>query len=233
MFPPTRWSLVRQVNGADDPRALRALDELLKTYWQPLYVYARRSGLDPHDSEDAVQAFCQSVIQRESLRSADVEMGKLRSFLLGAFQNHLISVQRSQFRQKRGGGIQFVSIDDAEASLGVASMESDTPDKAFDRRWAHTLLNHVLERLRAEFAERGKEEAFHLLKTTLVWNGTQMSYDELGEKLGVSASAVAQKVKRLRARYRELLEAEIAETVDGPEAMAEERAHLSRVLSGG
>lgn len=213
--------------------AFRALGELLKTYWQPLYVFARRSGLDPHDAEDVVQGFCQTLIERESLKTAEASMGKLRSFLLGAFQNHLVSVQRRQSRQKRGGGAQVISIDDAEASLGVVSMESDTPDKAFDRRWAHTLLNHVLERLGAEFTERGQDEAFQLLKTTLVWNGAQMSYEELGEKLGVSASAVAQKVKRLRARYRELLEAEIADTVDGPEAMAEERAHLSRVLSGG
>lgn len=232
-FPATRWSLVNRAAGADDVKAARALEELLKVYWQPLYVFARRSHLSPADAEDAVQGFCADVIRLEFLRSADRSRGKLRSFLLGAFQNHLRTLHRDAKRQKRGGNALVFSLDDAEASLKMHAADDETPDRAFDRRWAFTFLDLVLKRLREEYEERGRGEVFEVLEPTLVWNSAEMSHEALGTRLGMSAVAVAQNVKRLRERYRKLLEREIADTVDSPEAAAEERAHLIRVLAGG
>jgi RNA polymerase sigma factor (sigma-70 family) len=233
LFPPTRWSLVLRANGPHAMAGQVALGELLKSYWQPLYVFARRSGLGTEDAQDAVQSFCADVIRVESLKSADREQGRLRSFLLGGFQNHLRTLHRDAQRQKRGGGVQVISLDDAEAALDMQLVEGESPDRAFDRRWALTLLDHVLKRLRAEYVERGRGEVFEVLEPTLVWNQAGMSYDSLGERLGIAPAAVAQTVKRMRARYRTLLEQEIGDTVDGPEAMAEERDYLIRVLSGG
>lgn len=231
-FPLTRWSLVMRAGGGDQTTALRAMGELLKTYWQPLYVFARRSGLDAADAEDAVQDFCADLIRLESLKTADQGQGKLRSFLLGAFQNHLRTLHRDAQRQKRGGGAQVISLDDAEATLDMELVDGETPDKAFDRRWAYTLLDRVLLRLGAEYEERRRGEVFAALKPLLAWNGAATSHDEVAQKLGMNAVAVAQNVKRLRERYRKLLEQEIAETVDGPEAVAQEREHLIRVLAG-
>ncbi len=234
LFPPTRWSLLlRSKAEVRDASALRALGELLQSYWQPLYVFARRSGLDSEDAEDAVQSFCESLIARESLITADRELGRLRSFLQSGFQNHLRTLHRDAQRQKRGGGVPVISFDDAEAALDMHPVDGETPDRAFDRRWALTLLEHVLARLKAEFVARGKGEAFTVLEPALVWNGAKMSYDTLAVRLDMNPAAVAQKVKRMRARYRELLEQEIGDTVDGPEAMAEERGHLIQILSGG
>ncbi len=233
-FPQTRWSLVRRSRlVGQDASALRALGELLQSYWQPLYVFARRSGLESEDAEDAVQSFCESLIARESLVAADRELGRLRSFLLGGFQNHLRILHRDAQRQKRGGGAHVISLDDAEAVLDMHPVDGETPDRAFDRRWALTLLEHVLARLKADFVARGQGEAFAVLESALVWNGAKMSYDTLAARLDMNPAAVAQKVKRMRARYRELLEQEIGDTVDGPEAMAEERGHLIQILSGG
>lgn len=232
-FPVTRWSLVMRATGHEDGAARRALGELLKGYWRPLYVFARHSGLVAEDAEDAVQSFCEDLIRLESLKAAETARGRLRSFLLASFQNHLRSIHRDANRQKRGGGSEVISLEDAEGALNMQRVDGESPDQAFDRRWAYTLLDRVLERLRGEFEQQGKGSAFALLEPTLVWNGASMSYERLAEKLGVSPGTVAQKVKRLRARYRALLEAEIAETVDGPEAVAEEREHLIRVLSGG
>lgn len=231
-FPPTRWSLVlRSRAEGQDVSALRALGELLQSYWQPLYVFARRSGLASSDAEDAVQSFCESLITRQSLTTVDRELGRLRSFLLSGFQNHLRTLHRDARREKRGGGAWVISFDDAEAALGSQPVDGETPDRAYDRQWAYTLLAHVLERLKAEYVARGKEAAFTVLEPALVWNGASMSYETLAAKLDMSPATVAQKVKRMRVRYRELLEQEISDTVDAPEAMAEERDHLIQILS--
>lgn len=211
---------------------MRAMGELLRTYWQPLYVFARRSGLDQHDAEDAVQMFCQTLVSRGSLRSADQSIGRLRAFLLGAFRNQLLEIHRDGNRLKRGGGAQVVSLDDAESALQMQPMDGESPDHAFDRRWAYSLLEQVRGRLRAEYAARGGQALFERLEPALAWNGKEQSYAEIAADLGMTTDAVAQSVKRMRSRYRKLLELEIAETVDGPDAVAEERAYLIRILSG-
>ena len=231
-FPVTRWSLVLRATGTKDAGAVKALGELLKSYWTPLQSYARRSGLDDSDAEDAVQSFCESLIHRESLRTADRVQGRLRSFLLASFQNHLRSLHRDRSRQKRGGGAEVVSLDDAGPLLEGHMASAESPDHIFDRQWAHTLLERVMQRLRDEYAGRGKQEAFAVLEPALVWNGKAMSYEAMAAKLGLNATAVAQAVKRMRGRFRALLDAEIADTVEGPDAVAEERLHLIRVLSG-
>ncbi len=231
-FPQTRWSLITRVADADHGVAVRALGELLKGYWQPLYVFARRSGMDAEDAEDAVQDFCTDLIRLESLKSAERALGRLRSFLLTGFQNHLRTLHRDRQRLKRGGGVQVLSLDDAEAALDMHPVDGETPARAFDRRWAYTLLERVRQRLREEYTARGRGEVFAVLEPSLVWNSGQMSYDELATKLSLTPGTVAQTIKRMRARYRAVLENEIGDTVDGPEAMAEERDHLIRVLSG-
>jgi RNA polymerase sigma factor (sigma-70 family) len=231
-FPQTRWSLVVRAKGGSG-QAVQALGELLKSYWQPLYVFARRSGLSSEDAQDAVQDFYSHIIRVDSLQSADQTLGRLRSFLLGGFQNHMRTMHRDAQRQKRGGGVAMLSLDDAEASLKMQPVDDETPERAYERRWAMTLLEQVLKRLRAEYAARGRDDLFVALEPALVWNEAGMSYKKLGEKLGMSADTVAQSVKRMRTRYRTLLEMEIMETVDSPEAMEEERNHLIRVLSEG
>lgn len=233
VFPKTRWSLVLSAQGRVGDHARRALGELLQSYWQPLFVYARRTGLTEEDAKDAVQDFCADLIRLKSLNSAKESQGRLRSFLLGGFQNHLRSLHRDAQRLKRGGGVFLISLGDAEVELDMPSLVVESPDRAFDHHWALKLLEHVLQKLKAEFHARGSGEAFAVLEPALVWNRAEMSYEELAAKLGISPAAVAQKIKRMRARYRALLEQEISDTVDGPEAMVEEREHLIRVLSGG
>ena len=134
------------------------MSELLQTYWRPLYVFARRSGLSQQDAEDAVQMFCQTLVSRESLRSADQSVGRLRAFLLGAFQKQLLEIHRDGNRLKRGGGAQVVSLDDAESALQMQPVESESPDHAFDRRWAYSLLEHVRQRLRGGVCGAGQPD---------------------------------------------------------------------------
>jgi RNA polymerase sigma-70 factor (ECF subfamily) len=222
---------LRSVNGEEG--AVRAMGELLQAYWRPLYVVARGSGLNQPDAEDAVQSFCHKLVSQESLSRVDRSLGRLRAYLLGAFQNHLHELHRSAQRLKRGGGVQVVALDDPEAMLQMQTVEGESLEHAFDRRWALSLLEQVRQRLRAEYVTRDSASLFETLEPLLAWSGKEQSYAAIGDKLRLTPAAVAQAVKRMRTRYRVLLELEIGETVDGPQAVAEERAYLIRVLSGG
>lgn len=110
-------------------------------------------------------------------------------------------------------------------------LDHDSPDKAFDRRWAHTLLERARSQLHLEYQQNNRGGMFALLVPALAWNGSEVSYPDIAQQLAMTTAAVQQAVKRMRQRFRKLLEQEISETVDGPEAMAEERDHLIRILS--
>lgn len=231
-FPPTRWSLVMRAVG-EDSCAVRALGELLHVYWQPLYGFARQSGLSAEDAADAVQGFCESLIRRKSIQSTDREAGRLRSFLLGGLRNHLKAAWRNQKRQKRGGDIVFVPEATARAGLEQVIDPALPPDAAYDRLWVRALLGAVLARLRKEYEVRGRAEVYAALEPFISQGGDGAPYAEVAVSLGLSESAVQQSVRRLRLRYRALLEDEIAQTVGSPGDVAEERGHLIAILGGG
>ena len=230
-FPQTRWSLVSRATATEPASAVQALNELLRVYWRPLWAFARRSGLSPEDAEDAVQGFCESLIERASLGMANAEQGRLRSFLLGGLQHHLRDVYRREQRLKRGGGCQFVSLDDPDLLQQPVSQEA-SPGLVYEQRWAYSLLEHVRFRLQEEFAARGRAEVFALLEPALAWNGGAMSYGEIAKALQSSEAAVQQQVKRMRQRYRTLLDEEILGTLADPADLEAERTHLIQILSG-
>lgn len=220
--------------GGGDTHAVRALGELLQVYWEPLYGFARRSGLAPHDAADAVQGFCESLIRRKSLHAANEGTGRLRSFLLGGLQNHLRAAWRDQQRQKRGGGLVFVPEEEAaRAGLEQVIDPSLSPDAAYDRLWVRTLLGAVLARLRGEYEARDKAHVYAALEPFLSRGGEGAPYAEVAATLGITEAAVQQAVRRMRQRYRALLEDEITQTVGSPEEAAAEREHLIAILAGG
>ena len=237
LFTTTRWSLVIQARGEDAPVATRALDDLLRLYWKPLYVFARRSQLAESDAEDAVQSFCETLIRRQSLHHADQSQGRLRTYLLSAFQNHLRTLHRYQHRLKRDGGGQFLTLEELESAEGgkhavyPAAVNSDSPDLAFDRSWAHALLEEVIRQMRVHYAEWGRDGQYLVLEPAVLCRETDANYADMAQALGMTPAAVAQAVCRLRLHFRELVEDAIGDTVAGPQAMKEERDHLISVLS--
>ena len=231
LFPQTKWSLVIRAQGLDGVTAQKALGELLQLYWSPLYVLARQSGLQAADAEDTVQGFCETLISRGSLKRADPGAGRLRSFLLTSFRNHMCDQHRHATRSKRGGGAVIISMDGAEESINLAISKSDSPDLAFERQWAYTLLAHALQRLRQEYEKRDRAMIFEYLEPALAWNGSDISYANVAVKLNTSVAAVQQQVKRMRARFRKLIEEEIQQTVCDPTEVEIEREYFIRILS--
>lgn len=227
-FLTTHWSVVLNARAPDSKTAKAALESLCGVYWYPLYAFVRRLGHSPHDAEDLIQGFFAQCIAKDYLRAADQEKGRFRSFLLIALKRFLTNEWDRARTRKRGGDRQIISLD-AEDRYAAEPAESLSPDKLFERRWALTLLDNVLTKLKAEQAAAGRLEIFTELQPVLTSRGTP--YAELAKRLGLTESAVKVAVHRLRQRYRELLEQEIANTVSSPADIADERRYLLRVLS--
>ena len=233
-FGQTQWSVVLAAAGKGDPVLVeQSLEKLCRVYWLPLYTYIRRQGESPHEAQDLTQEFFARLLEKDLLGSVDQTKGRFRSFLLASLK-HFLANQRDRARaQKRGAGRTLLSLDfsDAETSLGFQPADEQTPERAFEKRWALTLLEQSLLRLRKEYADRGRQELFEQLKTTLTEERGSVAYAELSVRLGMTEAAVKMAVHRLRQRYREVLRVEIAETVSQECEVEDELRHVFRALS--
>jgi RNA polymerase sigma-70 factor (ECF subfamily) len=224
---------VLNARGTDTPLARDSLEKLCRTYWYPLYAFVRRQGRSPHDAQDLTQDFFARLLEKNYLEDVDRARGRFRSFLLAALKHFLANDWDRRRAQKRGGAQTHIPIDtqSAESRYGLEPGHEQTPEKLFERRWALTLLDQVLERLRAEFIAAGKGDHFDTLKIVLVADKRSIPYATLGTQLGLSEGAMKVAVHRLRRRYREVLRAEIASTVSGPKEIEEEVRHLFAALA--
>jgi RNA polymerase sigma factor (sigma-70 family) len=233
LFNTTHWSVVLQAGENDSPQAAEALAALCRAYWYPLYAYVRRQGHDFADAQDLTQEFFARLLARKDLRLADRKRGRFRTFLLTSLKHFLINEWNKANRAKRGGGQQPISLDaeETETRFRAEAADGRSPDKAFERRWAMVLLDRVLDQLQIEFAAVERGQMFEELKSFLTGEDNESSYAEIGRRLGMTEGSVKVTVHRLRRRYRELLRAEIARTVEDPEAIDEEMRHLFAALS--
>lgn len=232
-FPQTRWSVVLAASNANnDGRAGRALNDLCRAYWFPLYVYVRRRGVSPEEAEDLTQGYFVALIERNYLAQADRGRGKLRSFLLTTFKHYLADEWNRANALKRGARQTMVSIDalQAEQRYALEPVDQQSPDRLFEKRWALTLLDNVLETLRADYVMAGQDKIFDVLKQFLAWNSAGEGYREAAAELGLKENAVRVAVFRLRRRYGDLLRAQVADTVASPEEVATEVDYLFALL---
>ena len=232
-FVTTHWSVVLTAGRSDTTRARAALENLCRTYWPPLYAYVRRRGHPAADAQDLTQAFFARLLERNAVGEVAPGKGRFRSFLLASL-NHFLADEWDKARaQKRGGG-QVISLDwqSAETRLGELPAEQFTPEKAYERRWALTLLEQVYRRLEEEYRAADKAPLFAALRVALAGKSDAAPYAELAKQLGLSEGAVKVAVHRLRQRYRVLLRNTIADTVSGPDEVEDELRHLFAVLAG-
>jgi RNA polymerase sigma factor (sigma-70 family) len=232
VFATTRWSVVLTAGRADSDQAAAALETLCQSYWYPLYAFVRRQGRSPADAQDLTQEFFTRLLQSDSLRQAHPDKGRFRSFLLAALKHFLANEWDRVSALKRGGGKPPFSLDalTAEQRYAFEPVDGESPEKIYDRRWALTVLDQVMARLRREYAAEGKTDLFDDLKDTLTGNRQTLPYAKLGAKLGMSEGAVKVAAHRLRRRYRHRLMEEIAETVSVQGEVDEELRYLVKVL---
>jgi RNA polymerase sigma factor (sigma-70 family) len=232
-FATTHWSVVRAAGERGSPAASAALEYLCRTYWYPLYAYVRRQGHSPPDAQDLTQEFFARLLQKDYLKAAAREKGRFRTFLIVALKRFLANEWDRLRAQKRGGGQPPLSLDTdlAEERYRIEPAADATADRIFERRWALTLLDRTMTRLRQEFAGSGRAQEFERLKGCLTAERGEISYAEIAAALGMSESTARVAVHRLRKRFRELFREEIAHTVSSPEEIEEEVRYLMSVLA--
>jgi RNA polymerase sigma-70 factor (ECF subfamily) len=226
-FGTTHWSLVLAAAHDSRPDAATALATLCETYWYPLYYYVRRRGYCAEEAQDLTQEFFAVLLEKEYLRVADRERGRFRSFLLASLNNFLTAEWRRRSARKRGGGRQPLSLNvrSVESRYSQEPSHDLSPEKAYERRWAILLLEQAVSKLRAEYAASGKAALFERLAGFL--SGEKgVLYQQVAGDLNMSEGAIRVAVHRLRQRYRQVLRAEVAHTVAGPQHIDEELRHL-------
>jgi RNA polymerase sigma-70 factor (ECF subfamily) len=231
-FPTTHWGLVLAARDPAAPEERAALASLCAAYWYPLYAFVRRKGYDPERAADLTQEFFARLLEKDYLQSVDPSKGRFRSFLLAACSNFLANQRDWESARKRGGGRPPVSIDmrDAEDRYRAEPAHELTAERLFERRWALTLLDDVLDQLGGEFHRAGKGALYDRLKVILVGAQDAVSYSQVGQELGMTEAALKKAAQRLRERYRELLRERIAATVEDPGQVEDEIRDLFAIL---
>lgn len=217
-FQTTRWTLISRLKkSADSAEKDRILQDLCQACWLPLYSYARRSGRSPEDAEDLTQSFFQFALASDLFSKANREKGRLRTFLLRAFQNHMSQWRAREGAAKRGADVTF-SFDSfsAEERYQHEPKDLDNPETLYHRRWAREFFKEVTERLRHEMEQEGKSEAFVWLSPWIFTTGNAGQQTQAAEALGVTLENLRTILGRLRKRYRELFREAVRETLDAP-----------------
>jgi len=230
-FPTTRWSLVAAAGDPHRDEARSALVSLCENYWYPLYAYLRRHGYPADQAQDLTQEFFIRVLEGRYLDRADREKGRFRSFLLTSLKFFVADEEDRRHARKRGGGaVVPLEFSSGEERYQREPAHDETPERIFERRWALSVLDRVVEKLRVEFVQHGRPEHFERLKVFLLGQ-SGAPYAALAREMNTSEGALKVAIHRLRKRYRDLFRQEIADTVADPAQVESELRYLAAVLT--
>ena len=230
-FPTTRWTLVVAAGDPNRKEARPALVSLCDSYWYPLYAYLRRRGYSADEAQDLTQEFFVRVLEGRYLDRADPEKGRFRSFILTSLKFFVADEGDRDRAQKRGGGALVpLEFSSGEERYQREPAHEETPERIFERRWALSVLDRVVERLRNEFVQHGRPEHFDRLKVFLLGQ-SDAPYAALAREMKTSEGALKVAIHRLRKRYREVFRQEIADTVADPAEVESELRYLAAALT--
>lgn len=232
----TRWSIILSASDSSEADHRQALAELCQIYWRPIFAFIRRWGFSSTDAQDLTQDFFLTVLAGDLLQRANPERGRFRSLLFRSLQNFLIETRVKQGAQKRGGYVQFISWDQwkmapvLQPSISQHAQETSSAERLFDVRWAATIVERALSRLREECETHGRRSVFDVLSASLSAERVEICYSELAASLGASEATVKRLLHQLRRRYRSLLREEVARTVEAEADVEDEIRHLCAAL---
>jgi RNA polymerase sigma factor (sigma-70 family) len=232
-FKTTRWSLILAAGGSDD-KATAALADLCRSYWRPVYAFMCRQHRAGEDAADLTQAFFLHLLEHRAIERAEQSRGRFRSYLLTSAYNYLANARERERAGRRGANAHHESIDaiapDRQLRLTAHDQES-SPDAVYERHWALNLTERALERVRADYASRGQEDAFKELRPFLTSDVSEPAPSHASDRRTPADAASRTALHRVRRRFGEALRAEIRETVDDSDDVDDELRFLLRVLS--
>lgn len=227
-FDTTQWSLILASAGTDEA-SVAALDRLCGCYRAPVLAFLRSRGATSDEAEDTTQSFFAHLIDQRLHSRADPQKGSFRAFLFSALKHFVISEQRRDTAGKRGGGATHVPLEAAAEPVS----EDDTPDRAFERSWAQTVVAQALRQLRAEARAAGKLDLFDALRGFLFETPERDDYARVSQQFGMSRNTLAVSVHRLRQRMQELVHEVVGRTVDDPARIPAEVDSIQNLLAHG
>ena len=230
-FTTTHWSVVLQAQG-QSTAAQEALEKLCRTYWRPIYGFVQRQGVKPEEAKDLTQGFFAMLLERRDLNAVHQEKGRLRSYLLTSLKHFLTNERNRAMAIKRGEGQRLIPLEDLRERerIGFEPAETLPADQIYERRWALSVLDHVMARLGGEYRAAGNIQLFDRLQKSLTDEPDRPSPANTAREFGMTEGAVRQASYRLRQRYRQLLREEIAHTVAVPGDVDDELRHFIAVL---
>jgi RNA polymerase sigma-70 factor (ECF subfamily) len=230
-FTTTHWSLVLTAQE-ESPAAHEALEKLCRIYWRPVYSFIRRQGTQTEDAEDLTQGFFALLLERKDLNTVRKEKGRLRSYLLASAKHFLADVSRHAMAVKRGKGQRLIPLDEIRERDRIDTERSYrlTADQIYERRWAFTILEEVMARLRDEYRSAGNLRFFEQMKKMLMDEPDRPSQAQVASEFDMTENAVKQAFYRFRQRYQTLLREEISHTVAMPSDIEDELRHLIAVV---
>jgi RNA polymerase sigma-70 factor (ECF subfamily) len=233
IFATTCWTVVLEAGGPQSPGSEAALEQLCRTYWYPLYFFARREGHSACEAEDLTQSFFAHLLEKRIVAHADPGRGRFRSFLLAAFKNFGSNQRVQRSAAKRGGGSPLLSFEqlNADGRYEQELRDEGSPEKLYDQKWAVSVLDQVTRLLQEEYTASGKGVLFVALRGVVSGRRQGEGYDVIAREMGMSEGSFKVAVHRFRTRFREKLRLELAQTVAVPDHVDDELRHLLSVLS--
>ncbi len=231
LFPDTRWSLVSRWQHQPEV-ASRALEDLCRVYWYPVYAYIRNLGREHHEAEDLTQAYFASLIERGGLMQASPDRGKLRTFFCMTAKRFVVDHHRREQRQRRGGEATFIPLDaeDADQRYRSEPATTDTPETLFEKQWANTVIDQALGNLTKYYERRGKRELLTAMLPYLSRHNRDGTQEDVAASFGIQVNAFRMHITRMRQRYQERLRAVVADTLTDLDELEEELDHLMRIF---
>ena len=230
-FTTTCWTVILDASKTSIQESRPALESMCAKYWEPLYAYARRSGKSHQDAQDSTQAFFEHLLEKNLPKRASPELGRFRCFLLTALRNFMHSEHRDATALKRGGKTAIhVSLEE-EPCLADEISTAESPEAAYDRKWAHTLLNMALDRLAEQQRGLGSADRFAIMRPLLLDpERTAEVHAQLSARFNLTDGGIRTAMSRLRANFRDIVRQEVARIVDDPAEIDDEIAHLLKAL---
>jgi len=207
-FPKTLWTLVMEAAREEGEMSREALGRLCVIYREPLRSWLQRSGANPQQLEDLTQGFMEHLLEGHRLKHVERRETKFRTFLIECLRRFVRGEWRKQMAVKRGGGIELIDFD--QLALGL------TPelDKLLDLDFALAVHRQTLARLeRRKFAAEPKRARFLELRRFIWGYDPEVSYGEIGQRLGMSSNHVKKAVFDLRQDYYDSFRDEVDDIV--------------------
>lgn len=228
LFPATMWSALLAAQGEQGAEALQGLERLARAYWRPLYVFARQRGAGHEEAADGVQGFFEYLLSGEVLRKVKPGEGRFRNFLLVVFRRWLDDGMEKRLAAKRGGGALHLSLDELNAAALEPVAGRDSPEEAFDRKWAFALVGRALLALQEAWAARAA--VFQALKCGLDGSDEVEPYAAIAARLGITEGAVKTAAYDLRKGFGNAVRREIRSTVASDEDVEQELRYLVQLI---